>query len=234
MDERKISLCLTTYNRFEVTLESFVQVAEDSRIGEIIIVDDCSDLEIYKKLETAVSFCPKVKLFRNISNLDCYKNKMTAISYATNEWVAIIDSDNVIDKIYLDRIFEIPEWDIHTSYMPSYAMPMFKYIHFSGMTFSKSNVANYLEEKLFDTMLNCFNFVINKNEYLKVFDNSIDPITADSIYFNYCWFAAGNKMYVVPEMFYQHKISHDSHYQQHNKRTGNLYSEILEKLKQLR
>lgn len=234
MDERRITLCLTTFNRFECTLESFVQVADDDRISEIIIVDDCSEMSVYKKLETAVSFCPKVKLFRNAINYDCYLNKQHAISFANNDWVIILDSDNVIDKSYLDRIYEVSDWDNKTSYMPSFAMPLFKYTHFSGMTFSKENVSNYLEEKLFDTMLNCFNFFINKNEYLNVFDSSIDPVTADSIYFNYCWFAAGNKMYVVPELHYQHTISKDSHYQLNNKRTGNIYSEVIEKLKNLK
>jgi len=233
MDNRKISLCITTFQRFQCTLESFVQVANDDRLAEIIIVDDCSDQAIYKQLETAVSFCDKVKLYRNEINLDCFLNKHKAISLSTSDFVIILDSDNVIDKSYLDRIFEIENWDKNTSYMPSAAAPNFIYTHFAGMTFSKTNVANFLSERLFDTMLNCFNFFINRDEYLRVFSNEINPITADSIWFNYLWFAAGNKMYVVPNLFYQHVISEDSHYKMKNKETGNLYNEIIDKIKHL-
>jgi len=39
----KISLCITTFNRFAYLFKSFEQVIDDDRIGEVIIVDDHSD-----------------------------------------------------------------------------------------------------------------------------------------------------------------------------------------------
>jgi glycosyltransferase involved in cell wall biosynthesis len=44
---RKISLCLTNYNRKELLMESFAHVLNDERISEIIISDDHSDEDIY-------------------------------------------------------------------------------------------------------------------------------------------------------------------------------------------
>jgi len=102
---RTISLCITSWQRYQETLESFVQVANNDKISEIIIVDDCSDLDVFKKLEMAVSFCPKVKLFRNIFNRDCYENKMTAISYSNNKRCIIWDSDNTLTNDFIDKLY---------------------------------------------------------------------------------------------------------------------------------
>lgn len=234
MDNRKISICVTTWNRFESTLNSFIKVLDDLRVESIIIVDDNSELEIYKQLEMAVSFNHKIQLYRNQIQYDCFLNKRQAISLAHTDWVVILDSDNQLDTEYLDRLYEIENWDEHTSYMPSWAKPLFKYQAFAGLTISKENVASYMGQQFFDTMLNCFNFFINRYEYLRVFKSEIDPITADSLYFNYLWFAEGNKMFVVPNMEYEHAISHDSHYKINNSRTGNLYEEIATKIKELR
>lgn len=216
-----------------MTIESFYDVYNDERVGEIVIVDDASDLDIYEDLKSMCDALPKVKLYRNLTNQDCYRNKMTAISYATNEWCILLDSDNKIDKSYLDRLFEINEWDENTSYMPSFAAPTFNYEDYSGKVFSKENVAAYMDLPLFTTMLNCMNLFINKNEYLRVWQEIENPHTADSIFFNYCWFVADNKMYVVHDLRYEHKIHSGSHYILNNHKTGNLYSVIEQKIKGL-
>lgn len=212
-----------------MTIEAFYDVYEDERISEIIIVDDASDFGIYEDLRSMCDALPKVKLYRNVTNQDCYRNKMTAVSFATNEWVCLWDSDNVFGKDYIDKLFEL-EWNANTSYMPSFAAPTFDYSAFSGVTITRGNVASYMGLPMFDTMLNCMNFFINRPEYLRVFDGSINPHTADSLYFNYCWFNAGNCMYVTPGLKYGHTIHSGSHYIQNNHKTGNLYEEIIQKL----
>ena len=59
---RKLSLCITTYNRCDLTLKCFEDVLDDSWVDEIILVDDCSEIEIYNKLADIVKDMPKVKL----------------------------------------------------------------------------------------------------------------------------------------------------------------------------
>jgi len=117
--------------------------------------------------------------------------------------------------------------------MPSFAKPQFDYRHLAGMKIDKSNVAWLLEQKMGDTMLNCMNYFVNKNEYMKVWQADIKPHTADSILQNYNWFAAGNKMFVVPGLEYFHRVHSGSHYQQNVHLTGDLYQTIIEKLKSL-
>jgi hypothetical protein len=118
--------------------------------------------------------------------------------------------------------------------MPSFAAPMFDYKHLAGMIYDKSNVAAFLNEKMFDTMLNCMNYFVNRHQYIKVWQSDINPHTADSILQNYNWFAAGNAMYVVPGLEYFHRVHDGSHYRNNVHKTGNLYNEIIEKLKLLK
>lgn len=234
VDNRKISICIPTWGRVQMTIESFYDVYNSDKVSEIIIVDDTSDIEIYEDLKLMCDALPKVKLYRNLTNQDCYRNKMTSVSFATNEWVVLLDSDNKIDQSYLDIIFDL-HWERNCSYMPSFAAPSFNYNQFAGNIITKENVSQLIGKPLFDTMLNCMNFFINRDEYLRVWQDVENPKTADSIFFNYCWFNAGNEMYVVPNLSYQHLIHSGSHYVNNNHLTPDgLYESILNNLRQMK
>src|SRR5688500_10472302 len=101
-DNRKISLCITNFDRFAMTLDSFREVVDDQRINEIVISDDRSQGVIYYGLESYVKRWDKVKIWRNEKNLGCYRNKREAISKSSNEFVIIFDSDNILTTEYLD------------------------------------------------------------------------------------------------------------------------------------
>src|ERR1044071_5800065 len=108
-DNRKISLCITNYNRVKMLFESFHQVALDSRIGEIVIVDDKSMPDYFRQVYTFAKTAPyqaKVVLCRNTDNLGCYRNKREVISQASNDFVIIFDSDNILSTEYIDKVFE--------------------------------------------------------------------------------------------------------------------------------
>lgn len=231
-----ISLCLTTYNRTELLFDSFRQVLNDDRISEIVIVDDRSTDENYNTVAWFVKDIPKVKLFRNDSNLDCYRNKRESVEKATGEWVIVFDSDNVMTKAYLDRIENILVAGLNnkTVYQPSFARPNFNFTKYEGLQINKFNVAKYISDPTFQTMLNAMNYFVNREEYLKVWDNSIDPVTSDSIYHNYNWLKAGNSIYVVPSLEYDHLVHSGSHYQNNVRRTPrNLHEEIVNQIKSL-
>lgn len=217
-----------------MTLESFAAVVNDERISQILICDDHSDEQIFADLVKAVSEVKHVEIYRNKENLDCYRNKRRAVELSKNEFTIIFDSDNIIDSKYIDRLYDIGAWDKHTAYMPVWAAPTFSYRSFSGLTITKENINTYLDRPFFSTMINCANYFINRDEYLKVWDGSINPHTADSIFQNYNWFAAGNKMYVVPGLVYQHRIHPGSHYVNNNHKTGSFYQEVENKIRALR
>ena len=61
---RTLSICIPTWNRVEMTLNSFKEVYNDDRVEAIIIVDDASEMHIYNKLKEECDKLSKVKLYR--------------------------------------------------------------------------------------------------------------------------------------------------------------------------
>lgn len=230
----KISLCITTYNRLEYTLQSFEKVKDDERIGEIVIVDDCSTDDSFHYLKLALKYEPKVRLFQTSRNLDCYFNKIHSIGLAENEWVVILDSDNVIGTDYLDALFSVNHWDEKIIYAPVFAKETFDYRAFSGLTIGRSNVADYIDKPMFSTALNTSNYFFNKAEFLKHVDTKINPITAEAIYTNLNWLQAGNKIHFLEGLEYHHKVHQQSHYILNNHKTGYFYEDVEKKLRELK
>lgn len=240
-----ISLCITTYHRDSLLFESFRHVLSDERITEIVIVDDCSNNRFFENVKAKCDTMPKVKLFRNEKNLGCYRNKKEAISKASNEWVIILDSDNVIRKDFIDVLYEdnvVYGWKRDTILSPEFARPHFNYHQFSGATIDRETIKQYIpnaSKTRFDCLINCMNYFVNRDEYLKVWDGSIEPWTADTIFQNYNWLKAGNKIYVKPGLQYDHLVHDGSHYKEHVTKTekahngGNLYKEIERKMMML-
>jgi glycosyltransferase involved in cell wall biosynthesis len=233
-----ITLCLTNYNRTDLLFESFAQVIDDDRISEIVIVDDHSDMECFTRVSEYCFQIPKVRLYRNEKNLDCYRNKREAVSKASNEWVILFDSDNIMTKAYVDALFTVEQdWIAPNNiiYQPSAARPHFIFTSYSGLIVDKYNVSLHIEESAFSTMLNAMNYCVNRDEFLRVWDGSVDPVTSDSLYQNYNWLKAGNSIYVVPGLEYEHRVHNGSHYQNNVRRTPQgFHDSIIQKFKELK
>lgn len=235
-----ISLAIPTYCRPGWLAECFSAVKDDPRIREIVISDDCSSDGSFDLLVSQFSALQKVRLYRNKSNLDCYRNKRQAVELATSEWVILFDDDNVLGKDYLDAIYRLPSWDPKTIYCPDFAKPFFNYMRFAGHTVDRTNVARFLNlPKVrglpeFDTTLNTANYFLHRQSFLEAWSGSIDPVTADTIFHAYNWLNRGGKFFVVPNMRYIHRVHDGSHYKNNRKRTGNLAARIIQKLKALR
>lgn len=231
-----ISLCLTTYNRTDYLYESFKNILDDDRVNEIIITDDASNTDIQWSVAAEVAKWDKVKLHINQTNLDCYRNKRESISKASNEWVIIFDSDNIITKSYIDRIENlfIAGLNPKTVYQPSFAKPHFNFTKYESFLIDKGNVSKYIIDDTFGTMLNAMNYFVNRDEYLRVWDGSVDPVTSDSIFHNYNWLKAGNNIYVVPGLEYEHRVHDGSHYQNNVRRTPRgFHQDIVNRIKAL-
>ncbi len=233
-DTRTISIAIPTWNRPDLTIESFYDVYNDERISEIVIVDDASTIENYEDLKSMTDALPKVKLYRNQENVDCYQNKAMAVAYSSNEYCILLDSDNKIDKSYIDTIFEY-DWKADTILTPSFAKPHFSFLPYENLIVSKENVADYIDKPMLEVCLNACNFFVNKDAYLKIWDGEVDPVTSDSIYMAYRWLEAGGKIHVVKDLHYLHSVHDGSHYQNNVSRTPKGFHEnILQKLIELK
>jgi glycosyltransferase involved in cell wall biosynthesis len=230
----KISVCYTTFKRTDLLFESVKPFLNDDRVSEIIISDDCSPTHIYTELEGFFTGMDKVKLHRNGRNLDCYSNKREAISRAMNEYVLILDSDNIFSTEFIDVIYA-QHWAPERILQPTFARPHFDSRKYNSLLANRKNVAKYAHESNFTTALNAFNLFVNREKYLEVWDGNVDPVTSDSIYFNYCWLKSGNSIYFVPGLEYDHTMSNDSHYKLNVNRTKpGFHDSIVRKLKALR
>lgn len=239
----KISLCLTTYNRFELLKESFAQVLDDSRIDDIIILDDCSTDGSFEKIVEHYKDIPKVRIIRQAQNRGMSLNKRDAIGYAKNEWCIILDSDNIIgpdylDSFYDDRLkhnwkFENGEWQMlgtDTIFCPSFAKPEFDYSEFSGFTIDIIKARNHIKNDRLNMCLNTCNYIVHRDSYLKAYKHNPAHIASDTIWFAYNWLQQGGSFYIVPGMEYFHRIHKGSGFLQnadHNMRMAQSVRQMI-------
>lgn len=207
---RKLSLCLTNYNRTHMLKESFEQVIDDDRISEIIISDDHSNDETIRWIKNSL-YHQKLRIFWHNENVGMSLNKKKSIEYASNEWCIVFDSDNVLTNEYIDALFRENLHD-KTIYCPSFARPQFNYTRYELMSFGKKTVKPYLKNKspMFEPLMNTCNYVVNRAEYLSVYDYNPEMKGTDTIWFNYLWLKAGNWFFVVPGMEYDHRVHEGS------------------------
>jgi glycosyltransferase involved in cell wall biosynthesis len=231
-----ISIAIPTYNRYEMTIQCFEQVLYDDRIDEVVIVDDCSEDNSYDLLKERFRYDSKVKLHRNSTNFDCFLNKRMAIDLASNDWCILFDSDNVLDSFYLDLIFDYA-WNENVIFQPAIAYPNFNFEAYSGLSINKNNVANYIDMPMFETMLNAQNFFVNRKSYIGIWHNmrQVNPVTSDSIWFNYNWLKDGKEIFVVPNLCYYHRVHEGSHYKNNvHKTPSGFHEQILQSIRELK
>jgi glycosyltransferase involved in cell wall biosynthesis len=249
----KLSLCITTFNRYELLKESYALVIDDPRISEIIIVDDCStEPGIKEKVNSLAG--GKVKVFHQAQNRGMSMNKRDAISYASNPWVIIFDSDNIIGKDYLDAFWKNRlqhEWafdvdnswpELHNEtmhppniiYCPSWAKPEFDFRKYEMDQFRAKEAAKEIRSDSFNLMMNCCNCIINRDFYLKTYQYNEKHIASDTIWYAYNHLKAGGSFYIVPDMHYFHRVHKGSGFLQgvdHNMRMQNDVRKLIMALK---
>lgn len=234
----QISIAIPTWNRFAKVVRSVHKILEHPAVGEICVVDDCSSQDFFRQLEGWADLEPKVQLYLNPKNLDCYANKAQALRHCSNDFAILLDSDNVIGPDYIDRIFQLGYFDPDFSILPTFARPHFDYRKYAGQVVTRDNVASFMGCSTFTTALNTANFFVHRDSYLEAWDESVNPHTADSIYMNYRLLAAGKKLLLMDGLEYDHEV-HDegnesgSHYKRNCKKTGNFAAETEAKLRAL-
>lgn len=231
---KQISLAIPTHCRYTLLLESFRRVLDDDRIREVVISDDCSPDGSFEKIVALFCEHPKIRIFRNKENMDCYANKRQAVERATSEWVILFDDDNILDRDYLDRLYSFPIWTPSMIYAPDWAKPHFNYQAFAGMVISRRNVARMMLQPHFKTALNTCNYFVHRQSFLDVWDGSVNPHTSDSLYQCFNWLRAGKQIMIVAGLQYFHRVHEGSHYKHNWRKTGNFAKQLEQRLRQLR
>ena len=227
----KFSLCIPTMNRYDIFLSKHLPLyIENQLISEIIITYENG--EDIKKINNSNIDKTKLKLYTNEKRLGPFMNKLRACSYSTNEWIALIDSDNFADNKYFDvannyinnnKLFKT------TILMPSkgnlnklmnHSLNSLDYTYLNGKVFKKGNFGELREfERLnkgnktdINGLMNTGNYIINKylldNISLKDENEIIEKSSArDVIYLNTLLFEQFNlEMHIVKDIEYIHTL----------------------------
>ncbi len=249
----KLTLAITTYNRTDMVLEAFRNIYHNPIIDEIVIVDDASTDENYKILEMLVTgfqrneWLFKIKLFRNENNLGMSRNKREAVSKAKNEWVILFDSDNILYPEYLDSLWN----ELHTEtktrcgtihgfsfennviYHPQVAEPDYDFSNLPSFIDSQ-NAKYLLHLKEFRVFANTCNYIVNRDEYLRVYEYDSSIQESDTIHFAHLWLKAGDGFKIIPGMKYFHRRHEGSGWLNGDHRYNmNKAAELQEKIKNL-
>jgi len=237
-----ITLAIPTYNRSSCVIDCFKKVISDSRIKEILIIDDNSDIEIYKSMVAGIEnfreseFFSKIKIIRNDENLGSFRNKKKCVYESSMDWIVLLDSDNSIDVEYLNSLDG--KNVKYTIYTPSHAMCDSQYLNYtkySGCSVDKIKYKKILtdeREQIWDCILNTGNYFFNKKTYLACIDEEDerrDSFAADAFYLIYLWMknTGGGKLEVVENMKYSHSLSSDSHWVNNSAGSNSFIDELI-------
>jgi glycosyltransferase involved in cell wall biosynthesis len=204
---RSISVAIPHYQRGKKIHVTLKNILKDKRIKEIVILDDGSSREEFQNLVDNLSqFSGKIKLFRREENLGILRTKIQVVSLCTNEWVILLDSDNSIFSQYLNAIFRLPKWNENTIYCPDFAYPNFDFRALSGEIMDFQKFSN-LDVQRSGAFMNDGNYFFNKINFL----NALLPYSdfkalADVIFANYIWLSQGNKLEVLHNAPYFHRV----------------------------
>jgi hypothetical protein len=228
MTTPKISLCIPTMNRFDSFLEkyllSYVDFLNKNIIDELIICDENgSDYDkINNKYNNLLINNSNFKIYKNDNILGVFQNKLRVCSLASNNYVAVIDSDNFCDENYFitaKKYIQNNEDKFPNNIIlsPSFAKPNFNYKSFENLIVTKYNLKEYYYKDNFQTLLNTGNYILNKNIINKIhFDKSVMfNITAcDVLFFNLLAFQQFEdlQIHVVKDLEYEHVVHGGSIY----------------------
>jgi len=227
--QRTLGIAIPTYNRVTQTLVAFLDVHDDPRVSCVAISDDGSDLPTYKSLveQTMLS---KVTIAHHSQNVGSWANKRMVVELCHAEWVALIDSDNVVRGDYLDALWK-QEWDKNTLYLPMRGVPALDYTEYAGAFINRENIASCISTPLIQMALNTGNFFVHRASHLQVSEGAAEESYAsDGIYFVYRWLASGRRVLITPNLSYTHLV-HDGHWMRTAQQSTAFANELIRRMR---
>jgi NDP-sugar pyrophosphorylase family protein len=193
-------------------------------IDELIICDENGNDydKIHNKYNNLLISNSNFKIYKNENNLGVFKNKLKVCSLASNNYIALIDSDNFCDENYFitaKNYIQNNENKFSNNIIlsPSFARPNFNYKRFENSIVTKYNLKDYYYKEHFQTLLNTGNYILNKNIINKIhFDDSVmfQISACDVLFFNLLVFQQFEdlQIHVVKDLEYEHVVHNGSIY----------------------
>ena len=227
-----ISVCIPTMRRIGFLRESIPKYLENPHVTELIITDETG--EDYAAINAAFKH-PKLRVYQNERRLGAIANKQRAASYATSDYVAILDSDNFADiayfeafKAYVSQHATTPT----TVFLPCFAMPNFDYTRFIGKQLDQRTI--HLVYPDINACMNTMNMIVPRTflETYKMMEDvpwCTDADGAhDALYFSmFSVFVKKATLVVVPGMVYEHRVHGGSWYLESVERSRGVYDRLM-------
>jgi glycosyltransferase involved in cell wall biosynthesis len=218
-----ITVAIPYYNSEKYINDALEILISSDFVSEIIIHDDCSNNQIESKH-------PKIKIYRNETNVGAFKNKYLAVSKSTNEWVYLLDSDNY----FFDNSLEVVK-NINTQrgkyYSPSQLHlvddgldpkldgKIIKYDFGSVDSIDANNAKELLKSEFWEEfcwLINTGNFFVHRDDYIESMKNVYEDLNypyfeADAIVFCYNWLKKGNGIEIIQNLWYNHRLRGNSY-----------------------
>lgn len=104
-DSAKISIVMPAYNTEKYVGKCLKSIIKQSyKNWECIIVDDCSTDGTKDILQKFAQSDNRIKVYENRTNEGCGLTRRAAISLATGDWFAFVDSDDYIEEYFLAKM----------------------------------------------------------------------------------------------------------------------------------
>jgi len=233
------TLCITTLDRFKTFLKNNIpKYLENELISEIIISDENgNDIKLIHEHFPNNS---KLKLFKNEKILGPFLNKIQCCKYASNEWIALIDSDNFADIDYFiaaDKYISKSKYVNKESIItPCFAKPNFDYRFLRNSILTKNNINDYQGNPMFNCFINTGNYVLNKNLIvnLNIDDESglVETSSACDVKFMNTLFLEqfeNLNIHVVENIQYEHSVHDESVYLKTYMKTQDVINKVNER-----
>lgn len=221
-------------DRFNWTMKTVTNCHKLSYVSEIVICIEPGS-ESGEKLKRECRLYRKVKLFFNDKRLFVFRNKINAVEKCGCEWVALIDSDNLINAAYLGGFINEKKNPM-CIYHPSVAHPKMDFSEFIGVDIGYNYAAEHLGDLNFNKFFNNMNYVLHRKTWLKALDRAIlaeyDPSAADSAFINQQCLKAGMVIKVLFAMTYVHNVHRGSTYLQNQEDGVREYQKIIKAMKE--
>lgn len=113
MNNKLVSILIPVYNRekyIEETIKS--ALAQTYKNIEIIVVDNHSTDDTWKKLQEIVLIDSRIKIFQNEHNIGPVKNWKRCIDEASGEYGKVLFSDDLMDSKFIDKTINYLDNDL--------------------------------------------------------------------------------------------------------------------------
>jgi len=211
LEKMKVSVAIPYHgNRYQWASRTVHNIHHCSYVDEIVVCIEPGEGDS-KRFLGGMGTYKKMKSFLNPSRLGAFFNKIEAVKKCSSEWVALIDSDNIITPEYFRAA--IATWPLceKVIYCPSLALPKFNFEHFVGADIGMKMAVELFGEKQFDCLLNDGNYLFHRDTWLKSLEAVGDNII-DAIWTNYHCMKNGMVLRPVMGMSYIHTVHPGSTY----------------------